>query len=171
MSKGLVRSLGRANPQAAAVVKQRIKVSNVSLSVVDGAPGYGTVVIGDLPQGNILFLGAISYLSFTTSDADVTATFDGDYSIGTVPTADSDVADSGEADIIPSTALGAATAKVSPVVRGASTDAIGGGIIDNTDGSLEINLNLLIDDAAISGAAIFTVNGYVEVLYSVLGDD
>lgn len=171
MSKGLPRSLGRANPQIAPVMKQRVPVRNASLSVVDGAPGYGTVVIGDLPQGNILFLGAISYLQFATTDTDVTATFDGDYSIGTVPTADSDVSDSGEADIIPSTALGAATAKLSPVVRGASTDALGGGIIDNTDGSLEINLNLLVDDAAISGAAVFTVNGYVELVYSVLGDD
>ncbi len=171
MSKGLPRSLGRANPQLAPIMKQRIDVSDVAIAVADGAPGFGTVVIGDLPQGNVLFLGATAYLQFSTDDADVTAAFDGDFAIGTVATVDGNVSDPGEADVIPSTALGAATAKVSPRVRAVSTDAIGGGVIDNTDGSLELNLNLLIDDAAISGAASFTVNGVVWVLYSVLGDD
>lgn len=169
--KGLPRSLARGTPAVAAIQKLSIPVRNLALNVVDGAPGYGTAVVAGLPQGNLLYLGAVAYLQFSTSDADITATFDGDYSIGTVPTADSDLADAGEADIIPSTALGAATAKVSPVVRGASTDALGGGIIDNTDGSLELNLNLLIDDAAISGAAAFTVNGVVHIAYIVLGDD
>lgn len=171
MSKGLPRSLGRANPLMAAVLKQRIDVSDVAIAVTDGAPGFGTVVIGDLPQGNILFLGAVAYLQFSTADADVTATFDGDFAIGTVATANGNVSDSGEADIIPSSALGAATAKLSPRVRAVSTDALGGGFMDNTDGSLEVNLNLLIDDAAISGDASFTANGVVWLVYSVLGDD
>lgn len=169
--KGLPRSMSRAEPQLAQVHKVSIPVRSLSVSVADGAPGFGTAVIAGLPQGNLLFLGAVSYLQFSTSDADITTTFDGDYSIGTVATIDSDVSDSGEADIIPSTALGAATDKLSPVVRGASTDALGGGILDNTDGSLELNLNLLIDDAAVSGAAVFTVNGVVNLAMIVLGDD
>lgn len=168
--KGLPRSLARMLPASATtpIVKQSIPVLARTLAVVDGAPGRGTLVLGDLPEGNILFLGAVSYLRFTTADADITATFDGDYSVGTVPTADNDLADSGEADLIPSTALGAATAKVSPLVRGTNATQV---VLDNTDGSLEVNLNLLIDDAAISGAADFTVEGYVQIVYSVLGDD
>lgn len=168
--KGLARSIGRGNAVQAPIVKQTVPLRGVTISVADGAPGFGTVVIGDLPEGNILFLGAVSYLRFTTADADVTATFDGDYAIGTAPTADNSLSGS-EADIIPSTALGAATSKVSPVVRGVSTDALGGGILDNTDGSLELNLNLLIDDSAISGAADFTVEGFMDLAYIVLGDD
>jgi len=170
MSKGLKRSLARGGVQAP-IVKQNIPVRNLTVNVADGAPGFGTAVIAALPQGNLLYLGAVSYLQFVTTDADVTATFGGDYSIGTVPTANNSLGDAGDADIIPSTPMGAATAKVSPIIRGASTDALGGGIIDNTDGSLELNLNVLIDDAAISGAAPFTVNGVVSIAFIVLGDD
>jgi hypothetical protein len=170
MGKGLPRSTSRQNAATSPIQKQLFRVNNRVLAVANGAPGFGTVVIGDFPEGNILFLGAIAYLQFSTADADVTATFDGDYSVGITPTADN-VLSTTDADIIPSTPLGAATGKLSPVVRGASTDALGGGILDNTDGSLELNLNLLIDDAAISGAADFTVNGYVQASFIVLGDD
>ena len=76
-----------------------------------------------------------------------------------------------EVDLIQSTALGAATAKVSPVARGTHAVAITGTVLDNTDGSLELNLNLLIDDANISGAADFTATGVVELSYIILGDD
>lgn len=171
MSKGLPRSLGRGEPLLQNVYKRSIPINALQVAVTDGAPGHGTAVIHGLPQGNLLFLGAVAYLQLATADADVVAAFDGDFSVGTVPTADTDLADAGEADIIPSTALGAATAKLSPVVRGVSTDALGGGIIDNTDGSLELNLNLLIDDASISGDATFTANGVLHLALIVLGDD
>ena len=167
--KGLKRSL--RNKLGDVLQNTTIPIRNISLAVANGAPGFGTVVLAGLPQGNILFLGAVSYLQFFTDDADITATFDGDYSIGTVPTVDGDLADANEADIIPSTAFGAATAKLSPVIRGVSTDALGGLIIDNTDNTLELNLNVLIDDAAIAGAATFTVNGTVAIAYLVMGDD
>lgn len=169
--KGLIRSLSRGTPAKQKVMTVKLPIKQLDLSVADGAPGFGTVVLGGLPQGNLLFLGAISYLQFSSSSSSITATFDGDYSIGTIPNVDNDVADAGDADIIPSTAFGAATAKLSPVIRGASTGSLTGGIFDNTDGSLELNLNVLIDDTAISGAAAFKVNGFVEVLLSVLGDD
>ena len=165
--KGLPRSLKKATQT---MNKVTIPVRSLSVSVADGAPGFGTSVIAGLPQGNILFLGAVAYLQFQTADADVTATFDGDFSIGTAPTADNALAGS-EVDIVPSTAFGAATAKLSPVIRGVSTDALGGLIIDNTASTLELNLNVLIDDAAISGAAVFTVNGTVDLVYVVMGDD
>ena len=46
-------------------------------------------------------------------------------------------------------------------------------IFDNTDGSLELNLNLLIDEPAITNdtTAAFSVNGVVHLAYVVLGDD
>ena len=173
--KGLPRSLGRAAQSLAGkarapFAKHRININNVTVNVADGAPGFGTAVIGDLPEGNILLLGAVGYINVRTSDADVIATFDGDVSVGTTPTADNALSGT-DVDILPSTALGAATAKVSPTVRAVSTDAMGGGILDNTDGAMEVNLNLLIDDASISGAAAFLANGYVEIAYSRMGDD
>jgi hypothetical protein len=167
---GLPRSMANAAPGRVTtpIVKQTIPVTARTISVADGAPGFGSVVLGDIPEGNILLLGAVSYLRFATADADVVAAFDGDFSIGTAPTVDNDLADTGEADLIASTPIGAATAKVSPLVRATNATQ---SIIDNTDGSLEVNLNLLIDDAAISGAADFTVDGVVMLSYVVLGDD
>ena len=167
--KGLPRSLARMLPAAAAtpIVKQTIPVIARLLSVADGAPGFGTVVIGDFPEGNILLLGAVAYMRFTTVDADIIAAFDGNYSIGSAPTADNALAGA-EIDLIASTRLNPATAKVSPLVRATNATQL---VLDNTDGSLEVNLNLLIDDTSISGAADFTVDGVVMLSYVVLGDD
>jgi hypothetical protein len=124
--------------------------------------------LGDLPKGNILFLGAVAYLQFFTASANVIATYDGDYSIGSAPTADATLSGS-EIDIVSSTALGAATAKLSPLVRGVNATQI---MLDNTDNSLELNLNLLIDDASVSADAnVFTVNGTVTLSYVVMLDD
>ena len=51
---------------------------------------------------------------------------------------------------------------------GAATQAM----LDNTDGSLELNLQLIVDDADISADNVdFTVEGYVLLLLSVLSDD
>lgn len=173
MGKGLPRSMSRGAAQRQEVLKQSIVVENVALSVA-GATGVGwaTAVIGDLPEGNILLLGAVSYMQFFTADANPAATYDGDYAIGTTPTADATITGT-DANIIPSTALGAATAKLSPLARGTQADgAFTGVVLDNTDGSLELNLQLLIDDANISANGVpFTANGVLHLAYIVLGDD
>lgn len=169
MAKGLLRSMARAaGVRSQTVRKLTIPVRNAQLSVVDGAPGYGFTLPTGMDRGNILFLGAVSYLQFSTSSANIIAAFTGTMSIGTVGTVDSDVADTGEANIIASTTVSAATAKVSPVVRGTNVTSA---LIDNTDGDKNLNINLLIDDASISGTATFSVNGVINLAYIVLGDD
>lgn len=166
--KGFIRSLTR-NPARQNVLKKSIPVRNLPISIAGTTGvGFGSAVLGDLPDGNLLILGAVAYLQFSTADTDVQTAFDGDYSVGTAPTADATLSGA-EVNVIPSTPLGAATAGVSPVVRGAS--AAPGGVLDNTDGSLELNLNLLIDDANISGTGDFTVTGVIILSYVVLGDD
>ncbi len=165
--KGLPRSLARGKGKHT-LRKHLIKFKDVAVSVAGtSGVGYGTAVVGDLPEGNILYLGAVSYAQFTSADADVQATYDGDYSIGTTATADATLS-STDANIVASAALGAATAGVSPEVRSSGATAA---VLDNTDGSLEVNLNLIIDDANISGTADFTASGWVEIAYAVLGDD
>lgn len=166
--KGMPRSLSHAPKSRANIVKQIVPIKNVSLTVagVTGI-GFGGVVIGDLPQGNILFLGGILYVQLVTVDAGVTNAFDGNVSLGSAPNADTALAGA-EVDLIPSTALGVATLKVSPVVRAPNAVQV---ILDNTDDSLEINLNVLINDANISANAIFVANGYAVLSYVVLGDD
>lgn len=167
--KGLPRSLSRSAAGSGSSGKT-VPIKDLAIRTTGATGvGFGTAVIRGLPEGNILLLGAVAYLQFTKLDAGTIATFDGDYSIGTVPTADVDVSDPGEADIIPSTALGAATAGVSPMVRGSNATQV---ILDNTDGSLEVNLNLLIDDASVSADdQDFTVSGVLSLAYIVLGDD
>lgn len=167
--KGLPRSVSRAAPQAQAVRRQRVRVAALAMTTTGlVGVGFGTAVLGDLPAGNILFLGAMAYLQFTKGSAGTQATFDGDYSIGTTATADATLSTT-DANVIGSSALGAATAGVSPVVRGSGATAV---MLDNTDGSLELNLNLIIDDANVSADdQAFTVTGVIDLVYSVLGDD
>ena len=174
MSKGLPKSLSRGNPQVAIALKQTFIAKDLAFEV-DGASGvgFGTVVLGGLPEGNILFHGAVSYMSIAGpgGDADLDDDWVGDFAIGTTPVDDGTIGGQ-DADLIPNTPLAAATAEVSPRTRGPSTDAVNGVILDNTDGSLEINLNVLVDNANIGADDIaFTANGEFQLLYTMLLDD
>jgi hypothetical protein len=174
--KGLPRSLaaGKAGTEPSPR-RVRYDVKNLALSVasITTGAGSGTVVIGDFPEGNILYLGGISYLRFSTSDADITsATWNGDYGIGTTADANvvldtTDINLTGTGTPAP---IGPAVAKISPVTRAAGSTVA---LFDNTDGSLEVNLNVLVDagDIGDGATASFTVDGYVELVYIVLGDD
>lgn len=171
MGKGLPRSHGRGLVKSP-VNKLVLSVKDVAVSVAGtSGVGWGTAVIGDLPEGNILLLGAVSYFTFTgPTSASLSDTFDGDYAIGSAPTADATLSGS-EVDIIQSTSLGAATAEVSPRARGTSAGSAAGVILDNTNGSLELNLQLLVDDADISATVAMTASGTLYLSYIVLGDD
>lgn len=180
MGKGLPRSTARGNPQITDLSKVRVAqvplTGTVNVTGVADAVDAGEIVLSpDLPEGNILFLGAVANLTVDVTDADMIADWAGDFSIGTVPNSnDVDVGDAGEADIIPSTQLAADSGvKVTLPTRGASTAALSGVIFDNTDGSLELNLNLLFDDNQITDAAVATVttSGMMYIAYILLGDD
>lgn len=169
MGKGLPRSTGRGAPQRQELIKLVVPVRALAIEV-DGASGvgFGSAVIGDLPEGNLLFLGAVSYLAFDAPASGIAATWNGDYAIGTTATADATLSGT-DANIIGSTAVGPAVATVSPRTRGALATAA---VLDNTDGSLELNLNLIVDDADISADDVaLTVTGEVALLFSVLLDD
>lgn len=174
MVKGLTRSLSRGTALIQHVIKQTVVVEDLPLVVTatGAAIGFGSVVAEGLPEGNILFLGAVGYLKFdgSGSDANLTATWEGDFSVGTAPTADADLGDASDIDILPSTALAAATAEIGVRTRAA---APAGTMLDNTDGSLEININALIDAADIidSQSVTLTVNGEIYLSYVMLGDD
>ncbi len=175
--KGLPYSNSRGAAAAAPTPRRvRFDVKNVTVNVAatGDADAFGTAaVIGDLPEGNILLLGGCSYLQFTTADTDLTTTWTGLYSVGTAPMAADATLTLTEADLITSTVLGAATARTSPLTRGTKVPSAVLLMLDNTDGALEVNLNLVIDNTGISsgGAAAMTANGYVELVFIVLGDD
>lgn len=171
MGKGLPRSLARGGAKEPTFKKTF--VAKALPIVVDGATGigFGSAVLGGLPQGNLVLLGAVSYMKFTTADTGVTTTFTGNYGIGSTP-ADDGTITGADVDVVTSTALSAATARVSPRTRGTKSAGLAGAVLDNTDGSLELNLNLLIADATISADdCAFTADGELQLLFAVLGDD
>ncbi len=169
--KGLPRSLGRAAPLARSIVHDSIPI-DLTFAVTDPglANGWGTAMIEGLPVGNILYLGAVSEIQFTGQDVNIIDTFTGNMSIGTAPTADNLLTDPGEADIVPATAIGAATAKVSPLIKGVSTNVLSGPVLDNSAGALELNLNINIADASISANSSIRAVGVLHIAYIMLGD-
>ena len=174
MTKGLPRSLRRGPALQSPIRKQTISLKQAPI-VINGATGvgFGTTVIGDFPEGNVLLLGAVANLSIAGpgNAAGLGDTWEGDYGIGSTPAGDATLTGD-DVNIIQSTALAAATAEVSPVTRGTSAQANIPAILDNTDGSLEINLSALIDDADISADNIAcTATGEVYLSYVMLGDD
>ena len=172
--KGLVRSLGRGRPLDQ-IVSKLLLSPRASPFTVDGAAGigFGTAVLGGLPQANILLLGAVGYMKIDGpgGDAGLVDTWAGDFGIGTTPASDGTLT-AADIDIIDSTALAAAVAEQGVRTRGVPVTPIVPAILDNTDGSLEVNLNVLVDDANISADAIpFTVTGDLWISYVTLGDD
>jgi len=174
MVKGLRRSLARGTAASQQIIKQTIAVRAAPL-LVDGAAGvgFGSVVIGDVPEGNLLLLGAMAYFQFDSAggQAGLVDTWNGDYSVGTTPASDGTLT-AADIDIVGSTPTTVAVAEDSPRTRGAGVTATNAAIVDNTDGSLELNLNVLIDDADISADDVaLTATGEVTLVYVVLGDD
>ena len=172
--KGLDRSLSRGpHPIRQHLTRHLIKVKDleITVSATGAAVGFGTVVAGDLPEGNILLIGALGYLKFDGSGADdnLTADWEGDFSVGSTGTADVTL-DGTDVDLLPKTALAAATAEIG--VRTRAANAVQS-MLDNTDGSLEINISALIDAADITDdeSVVLTINGEIELVYMVLGDD
>ena len=178
MAKGLPRSHSNANKSIAPIIKDTFVIKDKTVTLTEdtgGQPAWATLQVGDFPEGNILFLGAVSYFQFagSGSDADLGDTWQGDYGVGTTPSTDdtTPLATTFE-DIVATVALAAATAEVSPKTRSISAFADAGVIYDNTDGSLELNLNVLVDAANITGSdSVLTINGELYVSYVVLGND
>jgi len=167
MTKGLSRSISRGNALQQASVAVRATV-NTTITV-DGATGigFGSAAIAGLPEAHLLFLGGRADLTFTEADAGMSDTWSGDFGIGTTP-ADDGTITAADVDLVGSTALGPATAGVASAAADVTTPAV----IDNSAGTGEVNLNLLVDDADISadGVAV-TVTGYVTLAVVALGDD
>ena len=176
MSKGLPRSQAHGDPLRLPITRRIFKAKDLTM-VIDGTSGagFGTLLLGDWPEGNVVLLGAVGYFEFkgSGSDADLSDTWEGDYGIGTAPVASNASPMTADlVDILQPAALAAATAEVSPRTRNTHLPADIGEVHDNTDGSLELNLNLLIDDANIAGIdTVITVNGELHLVFLMLGDD
>jgi len=173
--KGLIRSLRRGRPLDQIITKLKLHPRRENTFTVDGAAGvgFGSLVLGGLPEANILLLGAVGYMAISGpgGDAGLVDAWNGDFGIGTTPASDGTITGD-DVNVIGSTAIGPAVAEAAPRTRGETTVPIVPVILDNTDGSLELNLNVLVDDADISADGIlFTVDGDLWVSFVTLGDD
>lgn len=170
--KGLIRSLSRGAAGQRGPTNITIPVSVVLTPTgATGAVVFETASIGGFPEGNILIHGAVASLAFAGPGAsgDLTDTWAGDFAIGTAATADVTL-NGAEVNIIPSTAIGPAVAEVIAATRAANATPV---IVDNTDASLGVFLNVLFDANVVTNLATVdvTATGYLHLLYTVLGDD
>jgi hypothetical protein len=160
MTKGLKRSAKKAQRRT-----QMVPIRALQIAITD--PGSAnapfTAVVGGLPRGYIQFEGATASLQLTKVSGGLTDTFTGNIAAGTTPTADATL-DGTDVNILPSTAITAASAGVSAAKRYSNVTPL---LLDNSDGSLEINLNGFIADAAISADGVLQVDGFIEVAYTV----
>lgn len=162
--KGLARSLRKD------VIK--IPFTTTMDLVGDGvSDSFGGVVIGKLPEGNLLFLGAVAYATVdATGQANVTNNWAGDFTIGTIG-----YGESGEYDsIVDNTVLTAgASDKITPRTRGAVNANDQMRILDNTDGNLDLYFNMLVSNGYITPTetGTFTIDGVLYAAYVTLGDD
>lgn len=174
--KGLQRSLARGPASQRGVIRYNVPINtSITVTGVSGAVDAGTAVLGALPQGNLLLMGAVLYASIDASgDANIINAWAGDFGVGYAANADTDLSDAQEDGIIASTALAAdAGGKLAPTTRAISTQSEHSKIVNNTDGTLEVNFNLLIDDNSITDTegVTFAVTGSLHLVLIVLGDD
>lgn len=177
MSKGYQRGLARTPfGQENGFRRVRIPVNSASVVVTatSTAVGFGTAVLGAFPEGYVLYAGGVANLAFVTADTDVVVAFEGQYALGTTADANGTLATT-EVDLIAATDI-TADARVVPATIGHHTNSSGASslqLIDNSAGTAEVNLNVTIDAADITDdqAATLTVNGYVDLILCVIGDE
>lgn len=173
MTKGLGRSLQRGPKNEARIVKDTIDLAGKTVDIVSvgGAVGFGSLEISDFPEGNILVLGMAGTIGFAGSgaNADLADTWAGNFGIGSTPASDATISTTDE-DIVTEVDMADAVDEVVAPFRVADGKGV---MLDNTDGSLELNLNVLIDAADIvdDKTVPLTLSGLLEISYIVLGND
>lgn len=138
--------------------RAQLRLENVAVAV-DADDDFGSVKLLDLPDGNLVVIGALVDLTFVGADG-IDTPANVDVAIGTVATASSGFTNSGEDDIVPKldgTAGG--------VVQGGPTATEALGFLAASSDSVYLNVGVSIGS---DGSATF--NGTVELIYLDLGD-
>lgn len=173
MGKGLPRSLKHAEDSA--IVKMEIDVSvDVPVASVGATAGFGTIPLGILPAGNILFISGAAQLSFEADGSgNVGEDWSGNWALGSEAT-DDNVMDGDEENIFANqdttdtgTGLGYATTYLIGETNYLDSQI---NIIDNTGDDTNLNLNMLIDNGSIGTdvSDTITVTGRITLAYMVM---
>lgn len=149
----------------------------VTFSNDGGAVEWASTVISGLPVGLLLIQGGVLHLEAidAITNGTITDTYVLSASLGTTATADN-TPTGDDVNLATHTALSAAVGGVASVSRGLNgIETVAGaagaapGYQDNSDGSLEVNLNLTLPDANISGVGSLRVRGLLVLDYSGYG--
>jgi hypothetical protein len=138
-----------------------------------GVAQYGGVKIYDFPLGAIATLGAVVSGALTAGvTGTITDTWAGDVALGTATATTGATLTGTESDILQSTAIAAATAKVGTVaafpVATALTEA-GARWFDGTATAKDCFLNFVIDDSATHTAGTAAFTGTITLTWINLG--
>lgn len=114
----------------------------VAMADTAGIVAFGSKKLLDFPAGYIGIESVVANLAVTKSSAGVIATFDGDFSLGTVAAAGDATLTATEADIMASVATPQAVAGVT-TARGSKLTATD---LDGTVTPVDLYLNVLVDD-------------------------
>lgn len=144
----------------------------VVLTDVTGTCAYGSVEAYAMPQGNIVYVGATTNLALTKTSTGVSATWDGDFGVGTAPAEGDASLSATEQNLLPTTATPQAVAGVSSA-KGEST-ASEHIVIDGTGTASKIYFNALVDDAdhdVTTAACNLVLNGTITIIWINTGDN
>lgn len=162
MAKGLPLSHKDAVRKGLIYGLYRVQVNaNVSIAAAGAAIGFGSLAIDDIPKGVFDLRAATAAFKFTKLDGNLIATWSGNWSIGSALNVDTSLT-STDQDIIPSTAIGPATAGV---ITGARVTMSTPAVIPNLAGASLLALNMLANAADItdSTTAVVKVQGFLDL--------
>jgi len=144
-------------PLAGVIRRVKLKLTAVAVSVT-AALDYGSVKLVDLPNGNLLFLGGIADLTYTSTGIDTSAA-NVDMAVGTAAASNATLSGT-MLNLIPKIDSTAGS-----VVKGASTSTEAAKVFatSNTDVFLNVAAATTIDGSV-------AVSGEVELFYLDLGD-
>lgn len=134
---------------------------------VDGSSGAGEgsyTIPWKFPDGLIAVHGAVADLRLSITD--VAAGSGIDVSVGTVAQNDSDLGDTGEANIIGAIGVDPFTNSTSYIQGSISAQTV----VDGTAGAPTLYLHLLVDDADIAAVETNTLSGTITILWSEVAD-
>jgi hypothetical protein len=190
MGKGLPRSLSRnraltqgigapgagvGQAQAEAkLIETVLTFDGDAVALVDeaGVVAHGNKKIFDFPEGLIQFVGAVVDLAVVKDAAGVDDDFAGDFGLGTAAADAGATLATTEQDLVPTTAIGPATAGAT-TAKGASTTTESGALLDGTTTAKDVYLNVLVDDAdhdVDTTPTNLLITGTVKLLWRNLGD-
>ena len=133
---------------------------------------YGGVKVYDFPEGLLLFLGGVIDGAITA--VDVLATFDGDVALGSATATTGSTLTGTEDDLLQSTALTQAIAKVAncdAITIGTALTESGARWMDGTTTAKDLFLNFVIDEDAANATSTGEFTGTIEFIYTILGDN